>query len=101
LAGKIAHDCVTVLRIGHPFAPGRPDTLLVVVKAAVTADVCTDPALAPARLAAATHREFPNDSTVDQWLTDVQFDGYVALGRFVAARAVERLGALLPLAPLV
>jgi hypothetical protein len=33
---------------------------------------------------------FPADSTVDQWLDDVQFDAYVDLGRAVGRRALAR-----------
>jgi hypothetical protein len=63
----------------------------VLVKAVLPFEVCTDPSLAAARRAALDHPAFPADSTVDQWLTTEQFDGYVALGRYVARRAVTRL----------
>jgi hypothetical protein len=81
-------------RISHPAAPGAPTTTLVLVKAVLPREVCTDPSLAPARTAALDHPAFPADSTVDQWLTTEQFDGYVALGRYVARRAVARLAEL-------
>jgi hypothetical protein len=91
LRGRLAPDCVATLRISHPQIPGTPSTLLVLVKAVLPFEVCTDPSLAPARQAALDHPAFPADSTVDQWLTTEQFDGYVALGRYVARRAVTRL----------
>ncbi len=96
LAGKLAQDCVITLRITHDAiaAPGEaaPTTLLVVAMAAITAGMCDDAAV---RAAATAYPDFPNDSTVDQWLTTEQFDGYVALGRHVAARAHERIAQLL------
>ena len=95
LAGKLAQDCVITLRITHDAiaAPGQaaPTTLLVVAMAAITAGMCDDAAV---RAAAIAYPDFPNDSTVDQWLTTEQFDGYVALGRHVAARARERIAQL-------
>jgi hypothetical protein len=94
LRGRLAPDCVATFRIGHPQLPGAPSTLLVLVKAVLPLEVCTDPALAPARQAALDHSAFPADSTVDQWLTTEQYDGYVALGRHVARRAVTRLAEL-------
>jgi hypothetical protein len=94
LRGRLAPDCVVTFRISHPAAPGAPTTTLVLVKAVLPREVCTDPSLAPARTAALDHPAFPADSTVDQWLTTEQFDGYVALGRYVARRAVARLAEL-------
>jgi hypothetical protein len=95
LQGRLSADSVITLRLTHDAlaGPGRtpPQTLLVVAKATLTPDICTDAALAPVREAAARYGNFPNDPTVDQWLTDAQFDGYVALGRHVAARAHARL----------
>ena len=94
LQGRLAPDCVATFRITHPTVAGAPTTMLVLVKAVLPLEVCTDPTLAPARRAALDHPAFPADSTVDQWLTTEQFDGYVALGRHVARRAVARLGEL-------
>jgi hypothetical protein len=91
LRGRLAPDCVVTLRITHPQLAGTPSTLLVLVKAVLPFEVCIDPSLAAARQAALDHPAFPADSTVDQWLTTEQFDGYVALGRYVARRAVSRL----------
>ena len=91
LRGRLAPDCVVKLRINHPQVPGTPSTLLVLVKAVLPFEVCTEPSLAAARQAALDHPAFPADSTVDQWLTTEQFDGYVALGRYVARRAVSRV----------
>jgi hypothetical protein len=90
---------VITLRITHtavaPAGGPAPQTLLLVAKAVLTPDMCTDPALAGVRQAAADYPQFPNDPTVDQWLTDEQFDAYMALGRAVAARAHARLTELL------
>src|SRR5262249_28603457 len=94
LRGKLAADCVATFRIAHPGVPGAPPALLRVPGAAPTPEVSPAPPLEPARLAATDFRDFPNNSTVDQWLTTEQFDGYVALGRHVAARARARLAEL-------
>jgi hypothetical protein len=99
LKGRLAPDSVITLRITHtavaPAVGPAPQTLLLVAKAVLTPDMCTDPALAGVRQAAADYPQFPNDPTVDQWLTDEQFDAYMALGRAVAARAHARLTELL------
>jgi hypothetical protein len=97
----VASDCAVAVRAVYPeLGDGGPPTCTVVLAKGLLTAAFLDKDAAPpeqrdlvgrVHLAATTYRRFPNDSTADQWLEADQFDGYVALGRLVAARACQVL----------
>jgi hypothetical protein len=65
--------------------PGVEDGILLYLKPAVYGVEPVD-----VRNYATRHREFPHETTVDQWFSEAQFESYRALGFYVIERALER-----------
>lgn len=64
----------------------RASGRLIVGKCRLTPEMENDPANFALLTYAATHAEFPNDSTADQWFDGEQFQAYLTLGRVVGAK---------------
>ena len=82
--GRVSHDCVCTFAVSYPSVGGGPTEhgTIVVAKSVVTPEALADATIA----AAMEYDRFPRDATYDQWLDDAQYDGYIALGRYVAGR---------------
>lgn len=97
----VVHDNVTVLDVHYP--GGRTGRLVYAKCVVASKPPDTDCPASPADDGPDAERvkryartiegwgRFPADSTVDQWLDADQFDAYVALGRWVGNKAVDRL----------
>ncbi|HEY9197924.1 MAG TPA: patatin-like phospholipase family protein [Gammaproteobacteria bacterium] len=74
--------------VGHIRYPDGPDGILLYLKCALTGDELPD-----IRQYADAHKEFPHETTADQYFDENQFEAYRHLGYHIAASAVAALEA--------
>jgi hypothetical protein len=76
--GDVVHGShYAVGRVGYSAVdPGAPDGVILYLKTSLTGDEPVDVANY-----AKAHRDFPNESTVNQWFSEAQFESYRALGQ--------------------
>lgn len=67
--------------------PGGPKGIILYIKSALTGNEPQD--VLAYKVA---HKDFPHQSTGDQWFNESQFESYRALGRFAAESAFNHLG---------
>lgn len=89
----LSHWHCAVGRIRYDHLDGSPPGILVYVKASLTGDEPIDD-----QAYSAGNKEFPHQSTADQWFSESQFESYRKLGEHVALKvfgAVDRAPATL------
>ncbi|MBE9560619.1 MAG: hypothetical protein IMF15_07500, partial [Proteobacteria bacterium] len=62
----------------------QPDGILVYIKSSLTGDEPLS-----VETYANSHKDFPHESTVDQWFDETQFESYRALGEHIATAVLE------------
>jgi len=84
------HYAVATIRYSEVDVPAvgtkAPDGILLYLKPAVYGREPVD-----VRNYATTHREFPHETTADQWFSESQLESYRALGLHVVEKAFERV----------
>ncbi|MBC7558508.1 MAG: patatin-like phospholipase family protein, partial [Dermatophilaceae bacterium] len=87
---RLSQQSVVVGTVSYPPGAGSPSKgILIVGKATLGQDLEGQPEMFPLKSYAVTQKDFPGDTTADQWFEVDQFQGYVALGRLVGQRMSE------------